>query len=75
MKRSGGTGSLGQGEQADWAVGSRRTGAREAGGLGLGEQVDWRKGSRRTGPVGAGTGPVGARLLGHGWKADGARGS
>ncbi len=44
----GGTGGLGLGKQVDWAVGSRRSGARKARGFGLGEEVDWGKGSRKT---------------------------
>jgi hypothetical protein len=47
---AGRTGRLDEGEQADWAVGSRRTETREAGGPGPREQVYWGKGSRKTGP-------------------------
>ncbi len=69
------------GNMEDWAMESRRTGAREAGGLGQGGQDNWVKrsrrtwarrsrgwagGSRQTGTWGAVTKPLGIRVPGNG---------
>jgi hypothetical protein len=77
--RAWGTSRLGQGEQEDWSKGKRGTGLWEkadwgqgssrtepgrAGRLCKGGQEDWALGSRDWAAE-AGTGPVGAGLLGH----------